>query len=311
MADPVGLPSLQHDYSPADFADIDNGRVEMSTFPVSVNEPEVTFVNYTTVVNNTFQAHAKEVLNKTQSTLDISTDWKVSFRSFILNQMKELLEFAAKPLKEHPTMGPVVILMQKFGYSTRYDTLQSIRDIPLDVSGVNIKTFIEEGLKQFPHTLEGFQSQSFYLLNLYRDAGREILRGNTILQSRLAMFEKIQKSISVFTDIPIKNEESTALALATEAYLKRVFRDNDIESVYMSQIEAYRKFFFLRDIVHMRGMANTIESTPICNICFDGPIEFAVIPCGHTYCNTCTNKNFQICYICRAIVKQRVKLFLV
>ena len=40
-----------------------------------------------------------------------------------------------------------------------------------------------------------------------------------------------------------------------------------------------------------------------CKICFDSLIETILVPCGHCYCNNCSN-NMDTCYICQKIVSK-------
>ena len=44
-----------------------------------------------------------------------------------------------------------------------------------------------------------------------------------------------------------------------------------------------------------------------CNICFENDIEYACVPCGHTFCSKCLNGTE--CYICRTPIKSKVKLY--
>ena len=246
---------------------------------------------------------------KSQVTPVTSTQWRRRFREFLTGRVKDLLEFAAKPLAKHPTLGPTEILLRKFGRPNFVANHHTLRDVALDSSGVNITGLVEEGLKQFPHTLKGFQEQTRYLFDMYRESADEIVRQDTILQSRLTTFDKIQSRVMGLADLQI-NDEYETMARASEAYLKRLFNENSLEPVYKALIEAYRKFLMLRDIVHMRRLADAIESQPLCNICFEESIQFAITPCGHTYCTTCVKKQFNTCYVCRGPVRERVRLFL-
>ena len=246
---------------------------------------------------------------KSQMAPITSTQWRRRFREFLTGRVKDLLEFAAKPLAKHPTLGPTEILLRKFGRPNFVANHHTLRDVALDSSGVNIIGLVEEGLKQFPHTLKGFQEQTRYLFDMYRESADEIVRQDTILQSRLTTFDKIQSRVMGLADLQI-NDEYETMARASEAYLKRLFNENSLEPVYKALIEAYRKFLMLRDIVHMRRLADAIESQPLCNICFEESIQFAITPCGHTYCATCVKKQFNTCYVCRGPVKERVRLFL-
>ena len=51
------------------------------------------------------------------------------------------------------------------------------------------------------------------------------------------------------------------------------------------------------------------NETNKCSICLDNIISYCCSPCGHTYCNDCIDKTNN-CYICRGIIRNKIKLFL-
>ena len=291
-------------YAPADFGDADEERPLSAYFDIGTTHISTP---YTTSMNNVVARHLYEVKQVTAPTLT-SNQWKRRFREFMLTHTNDILEFATKPIAKHPTLGPTELLLRKFSRTNFIVNHSTLRDVVLDISGADITTGINEGLKQFDHTLKGFQEQSKYLFDLFRESTDEIVRLNTILLSRLAVFDKIQSQILGLLEGDV-NEFFQPLAEATETYLKKVFEDNKIEEVYKSLIEAYRKFLLLKDIVSFRRLADTSLEEPLCNICFQEQIQYTLTPCGHTYCTTCIKKQMTQCYICRGIVKERIKLF--
>ena len=46
-----------------------------------------------------------------------------------------------------------------------------------------------------------------------------------------------------------------------------------------------------------------------CTICYNSTINHCCVPCGHTYCSDCINKTNN-CYICRGIIRNKIKLYL-
>ena len=305
MSELGGIPTTAYEYASADFTDAE----EQQPLFFDTTLPSGADLNYSTLLNNTLERHTFEIREKIQTSPITSNQWRRRFREFLSVKVKDLLEFAGKPLAKHPTLGPTEILLRKFGRPNFVANNHTLRDVALDSSGVNIIGLVEEGLKQFPHTLKGFQEQTRYLFDMYRESADEIVRQDTILQSRLATFDKIQAKVLGLTDLQV-NDDYQPMALAAEAYLKRIFDENSLEPVYKALIEAYRKFLLLRDIVHMRRLADAIESQPLCNICFEESIQYVVTPCGHTYCASCVKKQFTTCYVCRGPVKDRVRLFL-
>jgi hypothetical protein len=284
-------------FAPANWQDADDER------PISFESNDST--PFTTAINNVVSRHVHEIKEKVPPT---QIQWKRRLREFLLTKVDDLLEFAARPLVKHPTLGPAEALLRRFSRGNFQPTHHTLRGIAMDGSGVDLTPVVEEGLKKFDSGLKGFQAQSQWLMNEYKDAGEEIIRLDTTLQMRLDVFDRAQKKIVVLTELK-DNEAYQPLAEATEAYLEKVFSQNEIESIYVSLIQAYRKFLFLRDTVSIRGTVDDIMGEPLCSICCTEKILFGLNPCGHTYCATCVKKQISQCYICRGAVRDRVKLF--
>lgn len=289
-------------YAPANFGDADDERPISSYFDFSSSSTP-----YTTAMNNVVDRHIYEIKQSIPAVIT-PNQWRRRFREFLLTNVNDILEFATKPLAKHPTLGPTELLLRKFSRGNFSSSHLSLRDVALDASGVNIIVEIENDLKKFEPTLKGFQEQSRYLFELFRKSGEEILHHNTVLLSRLSVFDKSQARVIALLDGDM-NEYFQPLAEATEIYLKKIFEDNKIEDTYKSLLEAYRTFFLLKDIVSLRRLSDAALDEPLCNICFQEQVQYALSPCGHTYCGTCIKKQLAQCYICRGAVRERVKLF--
>ena len=61
--------------------------------------------------------------------------------------------------------------------------------------------------------------------------------------------------------------------------------------------------------LQLEDKTKIIDETNKCSICFNNTISHCCVPCGHTYCNKCINKTNN-CYICRGIIRNKIKLFL-
>ena len=96
---------------------------------------------------------------------------------------------------------------------------------------------------------------------------------------------------------------------SSEAYLKTVFDKNQIGEAYGTLIEAYRRFLTVRDIVVMMRAVQSNENEPLCTICLEDPVLYCVSPCGHTYCNNCIKRQVSTCFMCRTVIKDKIRLF--
>jgi hypothetical protein len=294
------------DFSPADFQDADEVRPSDSYFDFGSAINTAAPVSF--LMNNILQRHIYEVKEGARA-YPTQTQWRRRFREFILLQENDLLKFAAKPLQSHPVLGPTELLLRRFGRGNFQPTHTSLRDLVLDVSAVNLTDIFNDSVKQFELSLKGFHEMTKFFMEKYRESAAEIARVSSNMQAKLELFDSIQKKVQGLADLQT-NEFSTELAETTEKYLGSIFKENGIEALYWELIEAYRVFFTLRDIVHLRRYADTTVSEPLCSICFTDPIQYTLNPCGHTFCTTCVKKQMTQCYVCRQNVKDRVKLFI-
>ena len=286
-------------YAPVDFADAEDERPLNAFYDTSLTQ----------TVNNVVSRHVYEMRQKTPALPIPSSQWRRRLREFLSTRANDLLEFIAKPLSKHPSLAPAETLIRKFSRENFSASHGTLSEIALDASGVDIYSSIEQGMKQFqPNTLKGFHESGRYLFDMFRESGEEIIRQDTLLRSKLDVYDKIHARIVILSELE-KTEHYEPLAAATETYLKDIFDKNKIEESYKSLIEAYRKFIILKDIISFRRFADSAMSEPLCNICFEDQIQYTITPCGHTYCGTCIKKQLTNCYICRGNVKDRVRIY--
>ena len=78
---------------------------------------------------------------------------------------------------------------------------------------------------------------------------------------------------------------------------------NDLETLHYSP-----KLLEIRNNI-INELKKELEEKNKCSICFNNTISYCCNPCGHTYCNDCINKTNN-CYICRGIIRNKIKLYL-
>ncbi len=96
---------------------------------------------------------------------------------------------------------------------------------------------------------------------------------------------------------------------ATEEYLKKIYEESTIKEDYTALIAAYRRFASLRDIIQMSRAVVGKENEPLCTICLQDHVNYALAPCGHTYCQSCVRRQGNTCSVCRGSIKDRVKIY--
>lgn len=294
-------------FASADFGDAEDMRPLGAYFDIGGHGSSTP---YTAALTGVLAKHTEEIKGKTMAALNLPSGWKKRLRDFIAMKNGDLLDFLKVSVNSHPTLGPAETLLRRFGNPSVSPSHPSVRDLVLDVSGTDHVAEMNKVLETFrgESPLKDYASQTRIIFDEYRTAGDEILSAQAALKMKLDRLDRIQGRITGLLEIE-GNEKYGNLMEATEEYLKKVYEDSAIEADYKALVQAYRKFAVLRDIVTMSRALVAQENEPICSICLHEPVQYALSPCGHTFCQTCLRRQAPTCFMCRTAIKDRVKLY--
>jgi hypothetical protein len=265
---------------------------------------------YSTAITSILDKQFHEIREKTSEALYSSSQWKRRFRDFMGKKNNELLDFLKLTVPHHPVLGPGEILLRRFGNPQVTPTHPSVRHMVIDGSGCPAVDDINAALVALSGEtpLKDYTAQTQAIFEMYREAGEDALKAQGMLKAKLDKLDRIQGKISGLFEIE-PNETYEPLMQANEAYLKKVYDDTKIEDDYNALVKAYRRFVTLREVATTARSLLAQESEPLCSICLDESIAFALNPCGHTFCQTCIRKQNGVCFICRTHIKDKLKLF--
>ena len=60
--------------------------------------------------------------------------------------------------------------------------------------------------------------------------------------------------------------------------------------------------------IEFKRQSNLLENV-LCPICVDGKRNFALVPCGHCFCEKCVNKFKSECPLCKKKIEQTFRVF--
>jgi len=301
-----GMDSTTYGFSPANFLDAEEFRPTSAVFDVTGNG---SVTPYSDAVNGLIQTNMNEIKNKLSSTVTLPGGWKKRLHGFLSQKNTDLLKFLGLSVKDHSTLSNGDNILRKFG-TIHYSVNSTLKSVILDGSGVDIIGEINAQLLSLRKgtALEDYTSAVTFIFNEYRQAGEDTLRYESQLKDKLDVLDKIQGKLSGIVDLD-KNELYSPLMEATEAYLGKMYDSYSIEESYKGFIASYRRFIALRDIVSLTRIVDTSESDPLCVICLNESVSYVLTPCGHTYCGTCIKKQYSACFLCRGIIRDRVKIY--
>lgn len=189
----------------------------------------------------------------------------------------------------------------------------SVRDLSLsgggtvthsDVSGaVGPDSELERELGLPLETLREAQRRA---VRMFVSAGQRVCVAEGRLEEKLRRLETIVGRINDLMFLE-PTAELEALAEPTRTYLDSVLGKVALEDDYRALMDAYRRFSVLRGLVSIGSFQR--PGGPLCPICMTKEVVQAVIPCGHTFCEDCCRPQMTGCYICRAQIRDKVRIF--
>lgn len=303
---PLGNTTDIMGFSPADFADAEDTRPLEIQMDITGTG---TLIPYSQLVNNVFQRQVTEIKEKTINPSPAANNWRRRFREFMNTKNEDIVNFLKKPVGSHSALSRADTFVQKFGRSDFLATHPSLQTTFLDISGVSYMAKIEEELKAIgPSSPKEILDQVRWLYDMYRLAGEECIKHENNLKLRLDILDKTYQKVISFCELPV-NEDSEKLAASVETFVKRIMEEHKIEEEYIKAVEAYRRFAALREMILFLRFTELTEKEPLCSICLTESVTFALVPCGHTLCGTCMKRQVHSCYMCRAAIRDRVKLY--
>ena len=295
-------------YAPADFGSAEDSAPTAAMFDVGGHGQQNP---YSLAVGGMLNKQIEEMRGKVNAAMNLNMSWKRRFREFMAKKNNDLIDFIKVDVAAHPVFGKGEILLRRFGNPQCTVTHPSVRDMILDISG---ETCIEEvnaamAALSGSGPLKDFAAHITMIYELYKDAGEAAIVAQNALKMKMDKLDKLQGKLANLFEIDV-NEKYEALMEANEAYLKKVFEEAAIEMEYKAVVDAYRRFLTLRDIVLLTKTHTAAENTPLCSICVEEGVSHALTPCGHTFCQNCIRKHTSnSCFICRATVRDKIRLY--
>jgi hypothetical protein len=273
---------------------------------------------YSSAMQNIFGRHCAEI--RTQAEASITPLHQVSrkkLREIITKQNNNLFGFLQRPDRTPHTNGIAEAIFRRYGHdipSLHRGTAQAIsRELNLDISMNTTVNELNTSLERnTPGGLTAFGTltiQLKWLFTQYKTLGEEILRLEAILSQKIETLDKLQQRTPIITGLT-NNDALPELLESFGKYLEKVYQDSKIEDTYRQLAETYKKWNIVREIIALQSAVTETNTTGnMCSICLTETVGFAVVPCGHTFCTSCSRKMNMNCYICRGVIREKLKLY--
>jgi hypothetical protein len=272
---------------------------------------------FKTSVSTILSKHCSEVKNVSdemvQSAIGIS---KKKLKDLVVKHNNELFSFMVRPDRTPSVMGIAESIFRKYNHEVPLirgnHPNAVVRDLNLDVSMNEVVEEFDRGLsKQIEKgdsSLQGFMNQLRWMFQQYKNIGEDVLGLETVVYQKLDHLDKLHQRIPLMTNL-MANDVLPELMDTFSKYAESVYQETKIEEDYKKLVEAYKKWNVCRQIISLQHVLKNEAHEPQCSICLIEPVSFVIVPCGHTFCSTCSKKQNTTCYICRGTIRERVKLY--
>jgi hypothetical protein len=296
------------EYAPADFPDSEDTRPPESYLDSGSQSPATI---YSSVINNALQRHVRETRDRHTGPVNYQNNWKKKIRDVFLQGNETTLAFLTKTTGSHPTIGQVENLIRRF---SRNEVLgqpnQLLKDLVGDLSGVDATSFLADRLrgKLQENPIQSLADQVRELYEVYRELMEKIAVVDMRLRQKLNILDKVQPRLVMLLELGV-NETTTELQAQIETYLTSVYQENCPEPEYKELLILYKKLLTVRDLVQLLRLSAGHEKEPICGICLNDVVTHVLVPCGHTYCDSCVRRQARQCFVCRQGASQAIRVF--
>lgn len=283
-------------HAPVDFMDLNAGAG-----PSSQVSRLITSIHGTRLLQQRIQ---QEVMNASPADeRDWIRAWRKKIKTTVSHLNESLHVFLIKKEGEPENISKLKNLVSQIANNIPASSKNYFPELGWDISMNYVVEDIENNLE---FSITEAKEQHKKIIRLYSDILQELLecdaRINMKLGKMILMTDKIQGILALESAAELE-----ALAEPVAAYLSAVFRNNHIQEDFCKFVILYKKWITLYDIIQIDRTAS-ISIIPNCCICAEAEITHAMIPCGHTFCSGCIQKQTATCYICRTSIRDRLKL---
>ncbi len=235
-----------------------------------------------------------------------------AFKDFYARESVHVFKFLDAPISVNSTITKSLAIMRRFGKPEIPLQRTKIRDLLLDISCNTVIPALQETFPSYPQQdLHTWVAQTRWVMDQWRQAATDFAAAEKSLHTIVTNLQETDKKCKAILALPdAPTEEYTFLVEAAERYVARVFQDNSLEQNYNEWLVALKKLSVLTDAMTTIRLCVNSSTEPMCGVCFTETVSSACVPCGHTFCGTCATRHSASCYICRAPIREKLRIFL-
>jgi hypothetical protein len=259
------------------------------------------------------QFHSNKATTVTDDIRDFTRPWRRRLRDILFRENENYVKF----LEKSPCEWPAVVQHKSFfnelvRQTSSLGTSWIERHVNpiIDKDAILAEIDAECCSRREDATLAGLRRQILHLLDNYLVTLNKVFQFHASLEYKITQITRLKAQIENldFLDGDMSNE-ARELQISALKFLQSKYYALGVADDYVGFCKEYARFQAYRSVLGAVQAGSDMHGVPICSICTSGTVVSALIPCGHVYCNTCTQKQRSQCYICRSTVKGTLRIY--
>jgi hypothetical protein len=258
------------------------------------------------------QFHSNKATEIVDDIRDFTRPWRRRLRDILFRENEKYVKFLEKTHDEWPAVSHHTSFFQELGRQTTSlgtSWIEKHVNPVIDKDAILAEVDAECGSGN-GRTLEGLRKQIVQLMDNYLATLNKVFQFHAALEHKITQMTRLKSQIEGMDFLDgDASEEAKELQVSALKFLQSKYRALGVGDDYIGFCKEYARFQAYRSVLGAVQAGSDMHGVPICSICATGTVVSALTPCGHVFCNTCTQKQRSQCYICRTTVKGTLRIY--
>ena len=266
-------------------------------------------INTKKCIENALQFHMNVGNTIVPDARDFLRPWRKRLRDILTNESEMLTNFLEKPLEDTSIVQRHSHFLKSLEIPTLSSSSQWMKDkVEIAVENETVLNELEASLGR---SINDIRKDIHAVMDTYLETVKEMFRSMEILNLKIEKIDTMKKRLFGISIEDDETEEILALKQSVVGYIRSEYERNKIHGDYTEFCRHYARFTALRSILMAINVGTNNADGPICSICTTDRVCWALVPCGHTFCNGCAQKQRQVCFVCRTTLRDRQRLYFI
>lgn len=259
------------------------------------------------------QFHSNKATKIVDDIRDFTRPWRIRLRDILFRENEKYVKFLEKSPSEWPAVEHHTSFFDALGRQTTSlgtSWIEKHVNPIIDNDDILSEINAECARGDDATTLNGLRKQITQLMDNYLATLNKVFQFHAALDFKITQMTHLKSQIEGMNFLDEdKSDEAKELQVSALKFLQSKYRALGIADEYIGFCKEYARFQAYRSVLGAIQVSGDTNGVPTCSICASGTVASALIPCGHVFCNTCTQKQRSQCYICRTTVKGTLRIY--